>query len=581
MAQIGKSGTHQPSNEQTKVYGVCNRTGSNFGDRYKISSGEFLGTLSRSQVSSNCSDGSYDCSNAWCKSGGAKNTSLAANYNNQNDQTNQQNRGDEGSDDRDIFDKDYNQSEDDNTNNNDDDGIKGFADGATQTADIDETDQNVDTNREQDFFDGEYDESTNNPNKTYKNTYWINKTKDNQNIPKGLRDRFWTHIQAGFLTEQDKKTNYNVRAIGDDDYPQVHFGKIDDGIDESDVEFIGDISEYNSAELIERVLENSYHRINTVYREYRKEIVNLSGGDIINEKTFEGYFNNPQTKIFKHNFDTRNVSVNFFSNSSNTSMDSWTSISYKILNSNEISVTYDTKGNNGHSVLTTINNLSESSDDDVYEVGNLKEGYIYKPHYKIKIREFDSTITFEEGSDVNEIPSYATLDFTRVETTYDDSGTRSIYSAPTTKEFNTYKYRRLLDIGETDILGLGVDYPFNSGAHYIYLDSRFYLQRQDPPFDSYNNEVELKVPTNVTLLNYLVKSPNYLTFKIDGTTFEEDSNIGNSVTSDVIDGDVAPIDLSVILKEYEGNYSLGDRYISGSKETDTSTIITKDLDDVC
>ena len=217
MAQIGRGGTHQPSNEQTKVYGVCNRSGSNFGDRYKISSGEFLGTLSQSQVASNCSDGSYDCSNAWCKSGGAKNTSLASNYNAQNAQTNQQSTGVGERNDRDTFETEYEQSEDDNSNN-DDDGIKSFGEAQAEAGNVNPTEDindyedssEIDTSGDQDFFDGEYDESTNNPNKTYKNTYWINKTKDNQNIPKGLRNRFWTHIQAGFLTEKDKKTNYNV-----------------------------------------------------------------------------------------------------------------------------------------------------------------------------------------------------------------------------------------------------------------------------------------------------------------------------------------------------------------------------------
>ena len=32
---------------------------------------------------------------------------------------------------------------------------------------------------------------------------------------------------------------------------------------------------------------------------------------------------------------------------------------------------------------------------------------------------------------------------------------------------NIYKWRDLMDIGETDVTGSGVDYPFESGAHYI------------------------------------------------------------------------------------------------------------------
>ena len=39
---------------------------------------------------------------------------------------------------------------------------------------------------------------------------------------------------------------------------------------------------------------------------------------------------------------------------------------------------------------------------------------------------------------------------------------------------NVYKWRDLMDIGEFDASGDGVDYPFESGAHYLYLDKRFF-----------------------------------------------------------------------------------------------------------
>lgn len=583
MAEIGKGGIYVESDQQVaRVYGVCNTSSSTyFGDRYKISSGEFLGTLSHGQVTSNCGSGTYDCSNAWCKSRANNNDSLVSQYQKKQDNAEVKNKaassyGTAGQSNDTWSDGDNGGR---NVTQADADSIKSVDDSQSVLDRIGVRDDD----NEEDSFAGEYDESTNNPNKTYKNIYWIDRTKDNHKIPENLRGRFWTHIQAGFLTEQDKKTNYNVRAIGDDNYPQNHFGTVSDGIDESDDVFIGDISEYNSAELTERILENSYHRINTVYREYRKEILNLSNSEGLNEKKYDTYFNNNQTKVFTHNFGSRSVAVSFFSKTSKVSMNSWSSISYKILDNNKVEVTYYSPNSNvGHGIITTIYNLGPNSDDDVYEVGNLKEGYIYKPHYRIKIREYESIITVEDDdADFVDIPSYATLQSTRTEVnynsfvngekTYKDNTPLNMIDAPVFKTVNTYRYRRLLDIGEIDVLGFGVDYPFNSGAHYIYVDSRFYLQRQDPPFKPYEEIVSLKLPDNVKLFEYLVKSPNYKRFDIVS---------GGDIDSEVLDGTKDPLEVDVTINGSEGNYELGERYVVG-KELSVPTIKTKDLDDVC
>lgn len=663
MAEIGKGGIYVESDQQVaRVYGVCNTSSSTyFGDRYKINSGEFLGTLSQGQVTSNCGNAAYDCSNAWCKSRVNNNDSLVSQYQKKQDNAEVKNKaassyGTAGQSNDTWSDGDNGGR---NVTQADADSIKSVDDSQSVLDRIGVRDDD----NEEDSFAGEYDESTNDPNKTYKNIYWIDRTKDNHKIPENLRGRFWTHIQAGFLTEQDKKTNYNVRAIGDDNYPQNHFGTVSDGIDESDDVFIGDISEYNSAELTERILENSYHRINTVYREYRKEILNLSSSGAYLERKYDGYFKNPETKIFTHNFNSTNVSVSFFSKSSKVSMDSWPTISYKILNNNKVEVRYNnsnnssdpghgvittitylgpnakkydeyfsndqtkvfthnfgtenisvnffsktskvsmdnwdsvkyeivdrnrvkvryysTKNNNGHSFITTITNLSPNPDDE-YEVGNLKEGYLYKPHYRIKIREYESIITVEDDdADFVDIPSYATLQSTRREVnynsfvngekTYKDNTPLNMINDPVFKTVNTYRYRRLLDIGEIDVLGFGVDYPFNSGAHYIYVDSRFYLQRQDPPFKPYEEIVSLKLPANVKLFEYLVKSPNYKRFDIVS---------GGDIDSEVLDGTKDPLEVDVTINGSEGNYELGERYVVG-KELSVPTIKTKDLDDVC
>jgi hypothetical protein len=312
----------------------------------------------------------------------------------------------------------------------------------------------------------------------FKDQYWkdlTNKSIDDGKIQyDSLKDRFWTHIQGGFLTENDTSVNYNVRAISADGYEQTHFGSVDNGIDENDEDFIGDISEYNSIELSERILEPIYHRINTIYREYRKDIVNLSA----------------------------------------------------------------TTGD--------------------YEVDDLREGYIYRPHYRIKIREFASYIETGDESQVIGIPDYATIDYS-----YLDKVGNSI---------NVYKWRDLLDVGFYDETGRGLDYPFKSGAHYMYLDMRFFLQRQDPPFRVYENEIDLVLPDDGNLFEYLVKSPNYVDFRVSGSS----STLPDVI--DIDDKDVATV--TVTLTEADSEYPLGDRLING-EDLEVPNIVTIKLNDVC
>ena len=317
----------------------------------------------------------------------------------------------------------------------------------------------------------------------FKDQYWKDIIEDNTKIPSNLKDRFWTNIQGGFLTENDTIINYNVRSISSDIdentnqpiYPQTHFGSVDNGIDESDNEFIGDISEYNSIELSERILEPIYHRINTIYREYRKDIVNL-----------------------------------------------------------------------------------KTTNDGGFEVDDLREGYIYRPHYRIKIREFASYIETGDESQIVGIPDYATIDYQ-----YEDKNGDNV---------NVYKWRDLLDVGFYDETGRGLDYPFKSGAHYMYLDLRFFLQRQDPPFRVYENEIDLTLNQDEELFEYIVKSPNYVNFRVSGSS---------TSLPDVINVDSPNVaSVAVTISEANGEYPLGDRLING-EDLEVPNIVTIRLNDVC
>jgi hypothetical protein len=90
------------------------------------------------------------------------------------------------------------------------------------------------------------------------------------------------------------------------------------------------------------------------------------------------------------------------------------------------------------------------------DLGVRYEGYIYKPHHKIKIREYS---------------------------TYIEQGTVDTYNMPNYKtdlKDGRFIWRDLLDIGTNDMNEDFLDYPFINGSHYINKDIQFPLKRQDP-----------------------------------------------------------------------------------------------------
>lgn len=88
--------------------------------------------------------------------------------------------------------------------------------------------------------------------------------------------------------------------------------------------------------------------------------------------------------------------------------------------------------------------------------GPRNEGYIYNPHFMIKIRQFSN---YTESGDANTvgIPDYA-------ENLND----------------GTYLWRDLLPIGVNDGQEETLDYPFLNGRHYLHQNLCIYTRRQDP-----------------------------------------------------------------------------------------------------
>ena len=378
----------------------------------------------------------------------------------------------------------------------------------------------------------------NDSNPTSLNTqYWL---QQQQNLIPPYNTRFWTKISAGYDLENNNNVNYNIRSYGDTNYVGSLYYE---NIDESDDVFDGDIVEYNESELLERRMENLYHRVNTVYREFL----------------------------------------------------------------NSIYSTYSQDSNKG----------------------NKKEGYIYSPFNLIKIREFSNyinpVVNLQVVIDRYNITNPSEIDELRKSFQIPDYATEI---AP-----NSFKWRDLLDIGEIDNSGAGVDYPFESGAHYIYLDKRFYFQRQDPPCEfsliseditlgaSDANNVEQNRFVNLlndpTFLNYTIDIPATSLVNLNDVTtvpnpqsglivFNQNPDIvngvgigyyqfngnnwakvvftldvGSSSNLDIINyNGLANLKIEVTLASYIGEYELGKRDVAGGC-LDLSFLKQKEFDDVC
>lgn len=313
-----------------------------------------------------------------------------------------------------------------------------------------------------------------------KNVFFRDKQK---NLPDKIKNRFWMPIIGGYETEQDVKVNYNIRAVGSNypggkpNYPQNYF----ENIDESNLEFDNDIVEYNEKNLSEIVLEEVFHRINTVYRD------NLS-----------------------------------------------------IIDSEKV---------------------------------DKREGYIYNPHTPITIREYSEYV--EEGDSQNtlNIPDYAHLKYSA---NTESLPTGPLKTKPLTTDSIIYRWRDLLEIGFIDGNGRGVEYPFESGAHYIYFDKNFYLYRQDPPCVVDFTTQQVTLPSEKDKFTALCSEPTFFEFTPDDLI----NLLGSNIPVDLLDPQLQPTDVDIKFITYSGNYELGERDTPGGC-ADYSSLNQKTITDVC
>ena len=346
--------------------------------------------------------------------------------------------------------------------------------------------------------------------------YWMDiQSNATPPLPTDIVDRFWTPLVGGYKTEKSTVVNYNIRGVGNDAVtvpptpvmPQVYFTLNADPnapsgsrLDESNNAFDGDIVEYNSSELTEFPLEEIYHRINTVFREYKSQCTTVPD-------------------------------------------------------------------------LAGLANVEQSMVAELFM--DSKEGYIYSPHRRIEIRAFSDFI--EEGDSINTlgIPDYAILKYS-ADTQSITTG--PITTIPLTKVSKFYKWRDLLDIGYVDNEFNGVDYPFESGAHYINIITRFYLQRQDPPCSFALIGVNFNVPKGygnvdtVPTFEFLSSLPTYFDYLYPNPPSLTENSEMDQLTSN--------IEIIVRLLTFYGEYFIGPRTTPGGC-VNLNIIETKTIDDEC
>ena len=122
----------------------------------------------------------------------------------------------------------------------------------------------------------------------------------------------------------------------------------------------------------------------------------------------------------------------------------------------DISHRYNTLNRETGPTLSYYSSLGVNPVQTTTTLGPRQEGYFYKAHSLITIREFSNYV--ETGDKFTEgIPDYAI-----------------------SLSDGRFLWRDILDIGFNESNNITLDYPFLNGAHYMYANHCFYVRRQDP-----------------------------------------------------------------------------------------------------
>ena len=132
---------------------------------------------------------------------------------------------------------------------------------------------------------------------------------------------------------------------------------------------------------------------------------------------------------------------------------------------------YDQKENvlssANHKISFNLNNFNDGSDENP----NLPNGYSYKPHYEVKVKEFSDSIEFGDKDKIDQFPDYAFF------SDYDQQ----------------WRWRDLYEYGFIDENGNGVNFPFLNGSHYPFKEILFL---QTPLFKNLNLFTDIIIAPN-------------------------------------------------------------------------------------
>jgi hypothetical protein len=216
-------------------------------------------------------------------------------------------------------------------------------------------------------------------------------------------------------------------------------------------------------------------------------------------------------------------------------------------------------------------------------VEDKREGYLYKPHSKIQIRDYSSFV-----NPVVDLQSV--FDQYNITDTNQQIKLKEDYKVPfyaTEISPNVYRWRELLEVGDIDPMGSGVDYPFESGAHYMYLNNRFYFMRQDPPCDYFFTSEEIDIPQDKNRFDTISQMPTFYNYTIlNLTSFNggQSASITDPVTgvSSLLDYNnyANPIKLEVKFLNFFGKYKLGVRDVPGAC-VEYNVLNVTDIDENC
>lgn len=126
----------------------------------------------------------------------------------------------------------------------------------------------------------------------------------------------------------------------------------------------------------------------------------------------------------------------------------------------EVSHRFNTINRETAPTMSYVSNLSATPTLTPIILGPRQEGYFYKAHHLIQIREYSSYVEQGDNFTVG-IPDYAI-----------NLGD------------GRYLWRDILDIGFNESNEKTLDYPFLNGVHYMYDNYCFHVRRQDP-FDNW------------------------------------------------------------------------------------------------